>query len=239
MVDTLGRNSEVVVFVVDDDPPSRSSAATLIGARGYRVQTFESAESFLANYDGVTCGVLVTDYLMPGMDGLEFQRQLAERKADLPIILVSGFANIATAVRAMRAGAIAMLEKPYEPSQLLDAIEEATSLARRWFELRRRNAEAKGRLSSLKECERQVMEMILAGHANKTIASRLDISLRTVERRRHDILNKLGVQTIFDLADLVKDSQWSVWQIPGRGALAAADSDGLDQANSVVGAADP
>ena len=143
MVDTLGRNSEVVVFVVDDDPPSRSSAATLIGARGYRVQTFESAESFLANYDGVTCGVLVTDYLMPGMDGLEFQRQLAERKADLPIILVSGFANIATAVRAMRAGAIAMLEKPYEPSQLLDAIEEATSLARRWFELRRRNAEAK------------------------------------------------------------------------------------------------
>lgn len=238
MVDALGRNSDLVVFVVDDDQPSRSSAATLIGSSGYRVQTFDSAEAFLTNYDGVTCGVIVADYLMPEMDGLELQRQLLDRKIALPMILVSGFADVPTAVRAMRAGAITMLQKPYERSLLLDAVEEAANVAQRWFALRRRNFQAKERLSSLKDGERKVMEMMLAGQANKTIASRLDISLRTVERRRHDILDKLAVQSIFDLADLVKDAQSDSWQFPGHGELTVAAPAGLDSPPA-VGAADP
>lgn len=225
-MNSFTRSGECVVFVVDDDHASRLSVAAYVGAHGYRVQTFDSGEAFLDAYDGNTCGIVISDYRMPGMDGLELQQRLAEQDLPLPIIIVSGYADVPTAVRALRGGALTLLEKPYDQATLLSAVNEASRVAEEWFRVRRRNQEAHERLATLRDGEREVMQMILDGYANKTIASRLDISLRTVERRRHDILDKLGATSLVDLSDLVKDAGSYPWRVSLRGLALSSAAEG-------------
>jgi len=201
------------------------SAESLLAANGYRVRSFDSAISFLKACDGSECGVVISDLCMPMMDGLELQRELADRSLPLPVILVSGCADVPTAVRALQTGAIMLLEKPYDKTALFSAISEASQLAQRWFELKRQSRDAHQRLARLKAGERGVMDMILAGHANKTIAARLDISLRTVERCRHEILDKLGTESVVELAGLVKAAQRDKWRFHGLAVFSSLAED--------------
>ena len=195
-----------IVYVVDDDGPSRQSVAALVGANAYPTETFASGDEFLQRYDGTSCAIVISDYRMPGMDGLELQKRLVDVDAPVPVIVVSGYADVPTAVRALRNGAVTLLEKPYEPSQLIRAVDEAIQVANVWFDKKKRLDDARAKLGALKEAERQVMEMVLGGVPNKTIAARLDLSLRTVERRRHDILKKLGAETLVELAEVVNQA---------------------------------
>ena len=174
----------------------------------------------MARYDAATCGLVITDYRMPGMDGLQLQQKMIDADAPLPVIMVSGYADVPTAVLALRRGALTLLEKPYEQDKLMDAVHEAACVAAEWHRAHKRNEKAQSKLTSLKESERAVMKMILEGYPNKTIASRLDISLRTVERRRHDILDKLGVESLVDLADLVSDAGSFPWRLRNRTGMA-------------------
>ena len=193
---------QLTIFVVDDDEQARKSVCALVLSMGGKVQAFNSAEEFLSNYDG-SRGCLVTDLRLPGMSGLELQETLLKRGEPLPVIVLTGFARTPIAVRAMKAGAITMLDKPYHDDELWHAIRQALSeeAERRATAELRQNVQQ--RLTSLTPAEREVMCRIVEGKPNKAIARELDISLRTVESRRHEVLAKMQVGSIAELVRLV------------------------------------
>ena len=168
-----------VIHVIDDDVDVRQSLAFLLTTAGLAVRVHESADAFLKVLAEVQEGCIVTDVRMPGIDGIELQRQLAARGKALPVIVMTGHGDIALAVEAMKAGAVDFIEKPFDDEVLLTAIKMA--LARRAGE-RERNArmiEVRDRLRLLSERERQVMNGLVAGKPNKIIAYELGISART------------------------------------------------------------
>lgn len=194
---------ELTVFVVDDDEQARKSVCALVTSMGGKVRAFSSAEAFLANYTAAGRGCLVTDLRLPGMSGLELQETLAKRGDSLPVIILTGFARTPIAVRAIKSGAITILDKPYHDDELWHAIRQglaADASRRAAVDLRRRVQE---RVASLTSGEREVMDRIIAGKPNKTIARELDLSLRTVESRRHTVLAKMQVSSIAELVRLV------------------------------------
>jgi len=196
-------SAEPTVFVVEDDEAHRKSLAWLIESVGVGVETYASAEAFLEVFDPGRSGCVVTDLRMPGSSGLDLQEELLARGSLLPIILISGHAEIAAAVRAMRAGALDFIEKPFSDQHLLDRIREGIE---RNCELRQqaeRHAQLAGRFASLTAREREVMEAIVAGRANKVIAADLAISPKTVEVHRARIIAKMQVDS---LAELVRVS---------------------------------
>lgn len=194
---------ELTVFVVDDDVQARQSVCALVTSMGKKVQAFGSAEEFLGQYESQGAGCLVTDLRLPGMSGLELQEMLLERGESLPVIVLTGFARTPIAVRAMRAGAITMLDKPYHDDELWHAIRQAlaeSGTRRAHVELRR---SVQQRMATLTPAEREVMDRIIEGMPNKAIARELDISLRTVESRRHAVLAKMQVASIAELVRLI------------------------------------
>jgi two-component system response regulator FixJ len=191
------------VFVVDDDPVVLNSEVALLTAQGYQTRCFLSAEQFLAEFDPETPGCLITDLRLKGMSGLELQRQLQERGASIPIVVVTGYADVPVTVRLMEQGAVTLLEKPYEPAQLVDAVERALRRDRDTRERLRRRRDLDQRLALLSEEERQVMECMLAGKPNKTISQQLSMSMRTVDRRRRGVLDKMKVSSVPELARLL------------------------------------
>ena len=193
--------ADPTVFVVDDDPAVRSSLEWLIGSIGLKVDTFETAEDFLSGLDPERPGCLVLDLRMPGIGGLELQQELARRGIPLPIIIISGHADVSTAVQAIKAGAVELLEKPFSDQALLDHINRAIELDRRWREIRARRDEISRHFELLTPREREVLAEILAGHANKVIAYDLGISERTVEVHRARVMRKM---TCGSLAELVR-----------------------------------
>jgi two-component system response regulator DctR len=203
----LIRPPKPTIYVVDDDRAGRESLCDLLESQGFVCAPFASAEEFLAGYDEAEEGCVITDYKMPGMSGVELQAELAERKSLLPVIVVSGFADVPVAVRAMQLGAVTLLQKPLDCGELLAAIDAALALA---AERRRSHAQAADltrRLSQLSSDERSVMDLLLEGRANKAIAKQLDIGLRTVERRRQLILEKMNVNSLPELAALLAGSR--------------------------------
>jgi FixJ family two-component response regulator len=191
------------VFVIDDDADGRRSVAALVEAMGLHAQAFESAEQFLQALRGDERGCVVADLRMPGMSGLELQERLAAMGSALPVIIISAFADVPAAVRAIRAGAITVLQKPYAPSELREGIHEAlqrNAECRRHYE---RLSEIRRRLESLTAGEREVLELIAAGVPNKTIALRLKLGLRTVEARRHSIMHKMQAGSLAELLRMV------------------------------------
>lgn len=191
------------VFVIDDDEPSRLSVAAMVEANGMEAEVFSSAEQFLAHFDRQRWGCIVSDYRMPGINGLQLQDRLVCEGCGIPIIMVSGYADITTAVRLMRNGGVTLLEKPYGETELIDAIREALMIGEQWRQAHQDAHQAQDRLGALTPEERAVMEKILQGWQNKRIAVQLDMSLRTVERRRHRIFEKLQVESILQLKELV------------------------------------
>jgi RNA polymerase sigma factor (sigma-70 family) len=192
---------EPIVFVVDDDPAMRDSLRWLLESVGLQVQTYATAAEFLAGRDPSTPGCLVLDVRMPGMSGLDLQEELRRRHTDLPTIVVTGHAEVPMAVRAVKAGAIDFIEKPFSDQLLLDRVRQALEIDRQEREARARREEARRRVGHLTPREREVLDLVVAGRANKEIASALGLSPKTVEVHRARVMEKMEVDS---LADLIK-----------------------------------
>lgn len=193
---------DAVVYVVDDDEALRDSVSALVQSLGLEARAFPSAEEFLRSFDPEQPGCLVTDVRMFGMSGVELQEKLVADGVPLPVIVLTAFAKTPLTVRVMQNGAVTLLEKPYDTGDLWDAIRRALALdfARRaaWQE----QEDAQQRLALLTAKEREVLDRMIAGKANKVIARELDVSIRTVENRRHDIFEKVGVDSVAQLVRL-------------------------------------
>lgn len=183
------------IFVVDDDEAVRLSLRALLESAGFDVADFPSALAFLDGYSTDLSGCVVADIRMPDMDGLALQEELAERDLRLPFIAMTGHGDVPLAVRAMKAGAVDFIEKPFEADDLIAAVERALALSRN-TSAGSRSAEAAELVAALTARERQVLEHLVAGHANKVIAYELDISPRTVEVHRANLMDKLKVRSL-------------------------------------------
>lgn len=198
MSDKFAADAKQTVFVVDDDPMARSSVCALVRAMGVRTSPFDSAEAFLQAYQQEP-GCLVTDLRMHGISGLELLEKLRRDKVMIPVIIITAHARTAITVKAMQQGAITLLDKPYHEDELWDAINSALATDRRKRADAEVSQDARGRLASLTEKERDVMQLVAAGDANKVIAKKLEVSERTVENRRRSVYEKLGVESVAEM----------------------------------------
>lgn len=187
------------VFIVDDDPAARDSVAALVRSHGAQAETFTSAEEFLDRFDRQSSGCLVVDIRMTGMTGVQLQKRLVEQGVELPVIMLTGYGDIPTAVEAMRAGACTFLEKPCSDQQLWNSIQHALEHEARNREPRRQRGEIRSRLQALTDQERTILGHLMTGMPNKAIAREFDIGLRTVEMRRASILKKMGSSSMPEL----------------------------------------
>jgi len=194
---------EPIVFVVDDDPGVGDAIRLLLRSVGLPARTFLSANDFLAAYEPAQPGCLVLDVRMPGMSGLELQSRLLEMNSPLPIIFVTAHGDVPMAVDAVKAGALDFVQKPFRDQELLDRIQEALEVDARIRAGKEQLAEIRKRLESLTPREREVMDLVVAGKANKRIASALGISQRTVEIHRARVMEKMGVRSVSMLVQLV------------------------------------
>ena len=188
---------ERVVHIVDDDDGVRQSLAFLLSSAGLPVRLYDSATAFLAALASVQGGCLVTDMRMPDMTGLELLRELRARALGLPTIVITGHGDVPLAVEAMKAGAIDFIEKPFDEQAILDAVRAA--LERCGDEGDGDRAAVAGKLALLSERERQVLDGLISGHANKTIAHNLGISPRTVEVYRANLMAKMQAKSLSEL----------------------------------------
>ncbi len=191
--------TESVVHLIDDDDAVRRSLAFLLAASGYAVRVHESATAFLAIAPGLRGGCIVSDVRMPGMDGLALQRRLRELGVRTPMIIMTGHADVALAVEAMKAGAIDFLEKPFDDELLLSAIRIALEGQAGEDEPSDEAAAVRARLARLTPRETEVLEGLLAGRPNKTIAYDLGISPRTVEVHRASLMTRMGARSLAEL----------------------------------------
>ena len=194
---------EPTVFVVDDDPDVRRFLRSLISSVDLRVELFDSAQSFLEGHKPGTHGCLLLDIRMPGMSGLELQKELAKRKIDIPIIFLTGHGDVQIAVNAMKAGAYDFVEKPFNNELLLDLLQKAVVKGLTAEQSRSEEAEIEQRVSLLTKREQQVMDMVVAGETNKGIARHLDISERTVENHRGKVMSKMQAQSLAQLVKMI------------------------------------
>ena len=189
------------VYVIDDDPAMRDSLDFLLVAAGFSVRIFESAQVFLNELQGLEVGCVVTDIRMPGMDGMELLRQLngASGVRRLPIIVMTGHGDVPLAVEAMKLGALDFLEKPFEDDSLIGMIEIALSQNDGGSRSDAVTAEMAVRVASLTQRERQVMQGLVSGQSNKVIAREYDISPRTVEVYRANVMTKMQAGNLSEL----------------------------------------
>lgn len=195
------------VYLVDDDEAVRDSLRWLLEGNNYRVECFDSAESFLNGYDDGMVGCLILDVRMPGMSGLELQERLLARKASLPIIFVTGHGDVPMAVTTMKKGAVDFIEKPFNEADLRALVERMLKQAAQDAQAAADRRQREALLDKLTARERQVLERIMAGRLNKQIADDLGISIKTVEAHRANIMDKLKVATVADLMKVALAAQ--------------------------------
>ena len=191
------------VYVVEDDEAVRDSLELLLKSDGKPVKTYESAGSFLADYSDQMAGCIVLDIRMPGMDGMELQKRLNDKHSILPIIFVTGHGDVPMAVDAMKEGAVDFIQKPYREEALLEKIEAALEQDREQRKTLDERQEIVRRIKSLTPREREIMDRMIAGQANKVIAIELEISQRTVEIHRSRVMHKMGTHSLAHLVRMV------------------------------------
>ncbi len=186
------------VYVIDDDAAIRDSLGMMLKAAGHPVRTFTQGRQFLSDAD-LSQGCVITDVRMPGMTGLELQEELTKRGAGIPVIVMTGHGDVPLAVKAMSAGAVDFIEKPFEKDRMLFSVAKALQLGDK---IRSREAEIKAArhlIEQLTPREQSVLDELVKGHANKVIAHNLDISPRTVEIHRARIMTKMNARSLSDL----------------------------------------
>ena len=191
------------VFVVDDDPGIRDSARWLLESVGLRVETYDSAQAFLDAYVATRPGCLIRDVRLPGMNGLDLLEELRNRGGTIPVIVVTAFGEVHSTVRAMKGGAIDVMEKPTRDQVLLDRVHQALEQDRRMRASLASRADAVARCARLSKREVEVLKLIIAGKANKEIAGDLERSTKTVEAHRAAIMRKLGARSIAEVVRIV------------------------------------
>ncbi|XKH00367.1 response regulator [Marinobacter nauticus] len=191
------------VYVVEDDEAVRDSLELLLKSDDKPVQTYESASAFLKDYSDQMAGCIVLDIRMPGMDGMELQKKLNEKHSILPIIFVTGHGDVPMAVDAMKEGAVDFIQKPYREEALLEKIEAALKQDREQRKSLDEKQEIIRRVKSLTPREREIMDRMIAGQANKVIAIELEISQRTVEIHRSRVMHKMGTHSLAHLVRMV------------------------------------
>ena len=193
---------EHCVYIVDDDEAVRDSLSVLLESKGYPVRSFASAPEFLAAARLFPPGCLIVDIRMPEMDGLELQQHLIDRSLDFPLIVITGHGDVPLAVRAMKAGAVDFIEKPFASETILESLDAAFSRLLAAGETSAEAVAAQSKLALLSPREREVLDGLLAGLPNKSIAYDLAISPRTVEIHRARVMDKMGARSLSELIRL-------------------------------------
>jgi FixJ family two-component response regulator len=191
--------TDATVFVVDDDPPMRESLKNLLRSVGLRAELFASAQEFLRSKRPDLPSCLVLDVRLPGLSGLDLQRRTTEAGVEIPIIFITGHGDIPMSVRAMKAGAVEFLTKPFRDQDLLDAIQQALERDRKARDQRAAIEELRSRFASLTPREREVMARVVAGLLNKQIAAEPGTSETTVKIQRHQVMVKMGAGSLPEL----------------------------------------
>jgi FixJ family two-component response regulator len=195
--------TEATVFIVDDDLEVRQALALLLESVGLPAETFGSADEYLHQFDAERPGCLILDVRMPGMSGLELQTRLAREPLHPPVIIITGHGDVPMAVRAVQAGAIDFIEKPFNDQALLDSVHRSLEQDARRRGQARELAEIRRRLKSLTPREQEVMELVVSGLRNKMIAAELNVSQSTVEAHRARVMEKMGARSLSDLMRMV------------------------------------
>ncbi len=186
-------------YIVDDDESIRTLWRWLMESNGIEVKTFATAAEFIESYRNGSAGCLVLDLELPGMSGLELQEYLKCKDIEIPIVFVTGHGDVPAAVSALKGGAVDFIQKPFSYKDVLSVIEKAFERDAKIREKRTRQSRIAGRLATLTEREREVLQRVIEGRPNKIIASELDISMKTVEFHRAKVMEKMGVTSVAEL----------------------------------------
>jgi two-component system, LuxR family, response regulator FixJ len=195
--------SKPVVFVVDDNDAFRNTLVLLFETMDIEAKGYASAKEFLNDYDSGQQGCLVLDIRMPEMSGLELQKELYEKQNLLPVIIITGHADVPMAIEAMKMGAFDFIEKPFRDQVLLDSVNRAVTMNAKAWQSMERTADVRERLNSLTYREHQVLEGIVIGKTNKVIANELGLSPKTTDFHRCNIMEKMGVNSAIQLTQMV------------------------------------
>lgn len=199
------RGIDSIIYIVDDDRDVRSSISFMLGTSGTRSRPFASGIDFIDSLDHLEPGCILLDVRMPDIDGIGVLGELAKRDITWPVIIMTGHGEVALAVETMKLGAIDFLEKPFEETLLHSSLERAATLLEAEAGESERRREAKSRVASLTDREREVLRGLLAGMPNKLIAHRFGISLRTAEMHRANMMQRLGVKSLADALRIAGD----------------------------------
>jgi two-component system response regulator FixJ len=211
----MANRSKLTVCLVDDDAGVRSAFQTFMKTAGLKFIAFGSAQEFFANFDAKNIGCLILDVRMPGMSGLELQEILRQRKIHVPIIILSGHADVPLAVQAVKSGAYDVIEKPINEELLVDRIYRAFDVYTDWFKVESERKEVNDRIASLTPRELEVLDLMVGGRTNKMIAEYLGISRKTLDIHRSKVMGKMKARTV---ADLVR---WRMLDQSGPGGSTA------------------
>ncbi len=199
--------SQATIYIIDDHEDGREGLQALLSVHDYHVESFADAAQFLKLKNRSETGCVITDFRMDDIDGLELLTQLKKEKSLLPVILVSAYATVPEAVQIMQKGALTLIQKPYSEQQILEAVEQALVINSRQAIQQGHQTEIQKQFSTLTDEEMQILELLVSGTTSKMIALQLDISSRTIDRRKQVIFSKLKVDSIAELTMLY--IEWS------------------------------
>jgi len=194
---------EPIVYVVDDDPQTCRAVAELVHTFGHQVRLFGSSSEFLESVDETRPGCVVLDLRLPGLDGMEVHQRLLKRGIVLPVVILTGYADTSTTVKSLRNGAVTVLDKPFRDDELWSFVQEALQRSEKEVRRKQHLSSLEARLKRLTPQDRAVLQLMLSGLKNRSIAKRLDVSLRTVENRRRRVFEIMRADSVAQLTRMV------------------------------------